>query len=293
MYQTQDYIEFNEILKLLAFSPEIHESIRNYYDKNSKWVSKLSELAYEGEAPNFPLCKRKPYTRLIVVIYKLIEVRKKYKNMSIPDTIFENTISDIALRAHLYIKKTNTYGLDIDSVVWFRHIFNMVIFKIGTIQFQLFQMLYLDKELLGEPYMTFQEKWKIQLPPGTPVINVHIQEGADLTPEAINNSFLMAGDFFNKYFPKHEYKAFICYSWFLYPGLMELLPKDSRIVLFAKRFTIIGSVQDKEDAIQRIYGHRHRARADYPQETSLQQKAFNKMNLLGKSCGIILRSNLL
>lgn len=293
MYQTQDYIEFNEILKLLTFSPEIQESIRNYYVNNSKWVSELSELAYEGEAPNFPLCKRKPYTRLIVVIYKLIEVRKKYKNMSIPDTIFENTISDIALRAHLYIKKTGTYGLDIKSVVWFRHIFNMVIFKIGTIQFQLFQMVYLDEEFLGEPYMTFQEKWKIQLPPDSPVINVHIQEGADLTPEAVNTSFLMAGYFFDKYFPEHEYKAFMCYSWLLYPGLMELLPKDSRIVLFANRFTIIGSVQDKEDAVQRIYGHRRRSRADYPQETSLQQKAFTKMNLLGISCGIILRSNLL
>jgi hypothetical protein len=288
MYQTQDYIDFNEILKLLAFSPEIQESIKNYYVKNSKWVSKLSELAYEGEVPNFPLCKRKPYTRLIVVIYKLIEVRKKFKSLSIPDTIFENTILDLALRADLYKNKTNTYGLDIDSVVWLRHIFNMVIFKIGTIQFQLFQMVYLDEELLGEPYMTFQEKWKIQLPPGTPVINVHIQKGADLTPEAINNSFLMAGDFFHKYFPKHEYKAFICYSWLLYPVLMELLPENSRIVLFAKRFTIIGSVQDTKEAVQRIYGQRRRAKADYPKETSLQQKTLNKVNLLGISCGIIL-----
>ncbi len=58
-------------------------------------------------------------------------------------------------------------------------------------------------------------------------------------------------------------------------------------------YKVIGSVQDKEDAVQRIYGHRHRAKADYPQETSLQQKALNKMNLLGNSCGIILRSNLL
>ncbi|SHO53126.1 hypothetical protein [Anaerocolumna xylanovorans] len=73
MNQTQDYNEFNEILRLLAFLPEIQESIGAYYLKNSKWVSRQSESAYEGEAPNFPLCKRKPYTRLIVVIYKLIE----------------------------------------------------------------------------------------------------------------------------------------------------------------------------------------------------------------------------
>ncbi|WP_033164169.1 hypothetical protein [Clostridium sp. KNHs205] len=289
MYQTQEYNDFNEILRLLEFSLEIQESIRNYYVKNSKWISKQSELAYEGEAPNFPLCKRKPFTRLIVVIYKLIEVSKKYKNLSIPDTIFKNTISDVSLRAKLYENKTNEIGLDIDSVVWFRHIFNIVIFKIGTIQFQLFHMIYLDEEFLGEPYMTFPEKWKKQLPSGAPVINVHIQKGADLTPEAVSNSFIIAGEFFRKYFPKHDYKAFICYSWFLYPGLREFLQMDSRIMQFADRFTIIGSVQDNEDAIRRIYGHRYRAKIDYPKETSLQQKALYKMNLLGRSCGIILR----
>jgi hypothetical protein len=289
MYHTLEYIEFNEILRLLNFPPEIQESIRTYYVKHREWISRQSESAYEGEAPNFPLCKRKPYTRLIIVIYKLIEVRKKYKNLSIPDTIFQNTISDVFLRAQIYGKKTNKIGLDIKSVSWFRHIFNLVIFKIGTIQFQLFHMIYLDEEFLGESYMMFPGEWKLQLPPDVPVINVHIQKGADLTPEAISNSFIMAAEFFRQYFPEHDYKAFICYSWLLYPGLKELLPKDSRIVQFADRFTIISSVQDNEDAIRAIYGHRYRAKTDYPQETSLQQKAFNNRNLLGFGCGIILR----
>lgn len=289
MIQIQDYEDFNEIMNLLAFPPEIQESIAVYYVKNSKWIRELAELAYEGETPNFPLCKRKPYTRLVVVIYKLIEVRKKFRNLSIPDTIFENTISDISLRVQLYKNQTNTYGLDIASTVWFRHIFNVQIFKIGTLQFQLFRMLYLDEEFLGEPYMTFPLKWKEQLPPGTPVINVHIQEGADLNPKVVKDSFIRADEFFQHYFPAHEYKAFICYSWLLYPGLKQLLPKNSRIAQFADHFTIIGSVQDNEDAVKRIYGHRYRAKADYPQETSLQREALYKMNMLGKGCGIILR----
>lgn len=289
MQQVQDYRAFNELLELLAFPGEIQEAVRAYYVKNSNRVREQAELAYEGELPDFPLCRRKPFTRLVVVIYKLIEAKKKYQSLAIPDTVFQNTISDVSLRVQLYREKTNSIGLDKDSVIWFRHIFKAQIFKIGALQFQLFRMLYLDEESLGEPYMTFPQEWKVELPEDTPVINVHIQQSADLTPKAVSESFQMAGEFFSKHFPEHKYQAFICYSWLLYPGLKKLLPDDSNILQFADRFTLIGAVQDNEDAIQRIYGHHYRAKRDYKRDTSLQRKAVNKLNLLGEGCGIIWR----
>ena len=289
MLQNQEDQDFNEILQLLDFPSEIRELIKSYYIKNSKRIKELSKQAYEGEAPNFPLCKRKPFTRLVIVIYKLIEVKKKYQSLSISGNIFKDTIHDVSLRAQLYKNHTNLIGLDINSTIWFRHIFNIHIFKLGAIQFQLFSMVYLDEEFIGEPYMTFSPEWKEQLPIGAPVINVHIQKGADLTPEGITDSFLMAGEFFQQYFPSHDYRAFICCSWFLYPGLKQLLPEDSRIVQFADRFLIIGSVQDNEEAIRRIFGHRYRSKKNYPQETSLQRNALDKMKLLGEGYGVILR----
>ena len=37
---------------------------------------------------------------------------------------------------------------------------NVVIFKIGSLQFQPFEMIYLDEETIGEPYMTFSKEQK-------------------------------------------------------------------------------------------------------------------------------------
>jgi len=42
-------------------------------------------------------------------------------------------------------------------------------------------MIYLDEETIGEDYMVYSETQKRALPKGTPVINCHIQEGADLS----------------------------------------------------------------------------------------------------------------
>ena len=73
---------------------------------------------------------------------------------------------------------------------------NVAIFKIGSLQFQPFQMIYLDAETIGEPYMSFTEEQKKSLPEGTPVLNCHIQQGADLSPESVDFSFRMAKEFF-------------------------------------------------------------------------------------------------
>ncbi len=51
---------------------------------------------------------------------------------------------------------------------------NVSIFKISSLQFQPFEMIYLDEETIGEPYMAFTKEQKESLPNGLPVINCHI-----------------------------------------------------------------------------------------------------------------------
>lgn len=174
-----------------------------------------------------------------------------------------DTFRDVSLRARLYYEKTGKAGITEEDVIWFRHIMNAEIFKIGTLQFQPFEMLYLDEETLGESYMAFIEK---PLAAGMPVLNIHIQRGADLRPEAVEASLAGAVDFFGK-------QTFLCYSWLLYPPMTACLAENSRIRRFAERFQIIGTCEDSEQA-----------RENLNRASSMQKM---EEDLLGFACGVI------
>ncbi|MFA7636578.1 MAG: hypothetical protein WCX81_02300, partial [Monoglobales bacterium] len=59
-----------------------------------------------------------------------------------------------------------------------------------------------------------------------------------LTDEDVKESFKTAPEFFLKYYPKFEFKAFICSSWLLDTGLKNILGPDSNILRFQKNFRI-------------------------------------------------------
>lgn len=279
--------ELINILCKLNLDNEAIQEILDYIRSKFNFIDSAAIKAYDGEIPNFIICKHKPFTRLAIVCFKLTDLKQRYKNKGIPDSIFFDTIQDVKLRQELYYEKNRKIGLSKDDVIWFRHLFNMHIFKLNALQFQLFHMIYLDNESIGEEYMTFSKEQKEQLPPGTPVINTHIQRYADLNPIEVEKSFNIALNFFPKYYPEHRFKAFICYSWLLYSRNQRLLNKDSNIIKFAKKFEIISEVQDDEQAIQNIYGKRFRRKKDYPTDTSLQRNVLVYPKCLGKGCGVI------
>lgn len=265
----------------------VSNQIYTYISNHFSMVEMIAKEAYDGEIPAFKLCMRKPFTRLVVVCFKLFDLKQRYLNKGIPDQIFVDTIQDVKLRQELYLQKTGTIGLGREDVIWFRHLFNMHIFKLNGLQFQLFHMIYLDRETVGEEYMMFSREQKEKLPEGTPVINVHIQCFANISPEVCDQSFSTAFDFFHKFFPEHKSKAFVCYSWLLFSGNQSLMDKQSNILKFAQRFEIISEVNDNEQAIYNIYGKRFRKKTDYPIKTSLQKSALKQLNHLGYGCGVI------
>ncbi|MDE6748906.1 MAG: hypothetical protein K2K21_07585 [Lachnospiraceae bacterium] len=105
--------------------------------------------------------------------------------------------------------------------------------------------LYLQKIF----HRLFTKEQKETLPTGTPVINCHIQQDADLRPEVVEASFQSAKRFFLTHFPAVQYKAFLCYSWLLYPSMVKHLVEKSKIKQFAANFSIIGACDDSEQAI--------------------------------------------
>lgn len=277
-------MEFESILRALNFESIIEEKLSIEFQKKESIIEEISRTAYDSDTFDFPICNRKPFTRLIVITYLLTKVYPEYATLNVKHEIIVDTFRDVSLLANLYYKETGKIGLSKENVRWLRHIMNKQIFKIGCLQFQKFKMIYLEEEIVGFSYFIFSNEQKSRLPAGTPVINCHIQYGANLLPDLVDKSLREARIFFNKTFPDEEFKAFLCYSWLLYPAMLENLSDDSNIKRFSQNFTIIGSINDSDQAMQNLFrGIRDK---DVGGMTKLQLLAHEVPESFGYGCGI-------
>lgn len=275
-----------KMLSELQFEPVIEEAVNKKITKDRRLIKEIAETAYSSDDFNFPLCKRMPFTRLVVVTYLLTLKYEEYKVIGVSDDIILDTFRDVSLRANLYYKKSGKIGLAKDDVIWFRHIMNVCIFKIGALQYQNFEMLYLDESTIGEAYMTFSEDQKSKLPNGSPVINCHVQRNADISAASVEKSLELAKVFFSEHFPTIRYKAFLCYSWLLYPSMLRSLPNGSNIKQFAEHFSIISSCKDSAQAMENLFDN---GKPNMAHElTSLQRMVMDHTVTLGFGCGIIM-----
>ncbi len=272
-----------EILKILALPKEIEEAVVPAMEKQEAFAEK----SYLGKAPDFPICKKSPLNRLALVVLLLCKKYEEYFALGVPKNIIEETFRDVSLRAAIYYSKNGKPGITKNDAIWFRHIMNVNIFKVGALQFQPFEMVYLDEEFLGEPYMEFSLEQKEKLPANAQVINCHVQFGADLSNDLVNKSFSDAYMLFKRIFPKNEFKAFVCYSWLLYPNMTDLLPEDSKIKQFANHFDIVGTVCDSEQAFENLFGKAYKRIPKIKNATRLQKLAAQNPKAFGFACGII------
>ncbi len=271
----------------LALDEDVRIELRGFAQRNYGRMEVLASRAYEGENPDFPICRLMPLSRLAVLVWKLTKIRQNYLKLGVSEEIYRDTIGDIALRQRLYYTKNGKIGLSKGDCNWLRHLSYGDIFKLGVLQFQPFEVIYLDEIWGKKPGFRYREELKSRLPAGSPVVNVHIQKGTDLEVGKVKESFALAKDFFKEVFPDKAFEAFVCYSWLLYPGLRELLPARSRILAFADFFEILGVSKNRDQAVERIFGKRFRAKAEYPQNTSLQRAALKRMDSLGYAIGLI------
>ena len=140
-------LPLNNLLEELAFPDVVELALKKKVDEKS--IAEIAVSAYSGENFNFALCRRMPMTRLAVITFLLLKKYDEYKAKGISDQIIFDTFRDVSLRAGLYYKKTGKVGISKNDVIWFRHIMNVSIFKIGELQFQPFEMIYLDEETTG------------------------------------------------------------------------------------------------------------------------------------------------
>lgn len=106
------------------------------------------------------------------------------------------------------------------------------------------------------------------------VIAVHIPSDADLSPEAVDQSFRAAEAFFRTYYPDYQYDSYTCESWLMSPVLKRLLPDGSNIVSFQKRFMITEEDREDKEFIEWLFQvPADTAYERLPERTTLQRKA--------------------
>lgn len=174
---------------------------------------------------------------------------EKYQEAGIDEAIFWETFYDITIWCKHCYREHGVYG--IASYDWFWRFFKLKIFRFGSLEF----------EEMDD------------------CISIHIPEGTSLKPDKCQEAIDRAYQWFG------TDKPFICHSWMLFPGLKALLPEDSNIMKFQKRFEITKIDYNEREAEWRIFGPILRIITDYPENTGLQRAA-KKFLLEGGSLGV-------
>jgi len=93
---------FQQELSALDLGEEAEASVASFARRHLRRMADLAEKAYEGEGPNFPICRLHPLGRLAVIVWKLAEIRRKYEDYGISAEIIRDTFSDIGILSAIF-----------------------------------------------------------------------------------------------------------------------------------------------------------------------------------------------
>lgn len=272
--------EILEIIEDLGFDQDLINHV-----KLIKTMPKTSKNPYHNLES---LKSISDYDRFLLSLHALVFAKKDYQKLGIPPFIFNESMEDLNLRATKYYKNKNEWGIKETDLKWLQMLFNLKLFKLNSLRFQIFPMDYIEMERSGQDFLELSDDVKKRFPEGTPLINIHIETNTKLNEEAVDKSLILAQSFFSEFFPNYKPKGFITRTWLLHPSLRRLLPIDSNIISFASRFEILGLSNNYSQALYRIYGSSDFERIRRMSKiTTLQKGAFSIYQNLGVGIGFL------
>lgn len=168
----------------------------------------------------------------------------RYRERGIPEQVYRDTMGCFPRFLAECRRKTGRMFFDRDWWTWRQT--GMALFRVGALEYEL-----RDGGVLA----------------------VHIPSDADLSPASVDRSLEQAEDFFRSYFPAYPLEQHTCCSWLLSPRLETLLPQNSNIRSFQRRFRILEEQPEDREYIQWLF----QVPADtpyhrLPEGTSLQRR---------------------
>lgn len=195
------------------------------------------------------------FLNLLYILSNMDNAFLNFKKRNIPDDIILDSLNDVKVWVlNLYNCKKE---IGLTETEWESCIQNAEIIKLGRLQFQ--------------PFKSDFESPEHGIKLGDNVLNMHIQEGPGMTPEACRESIATAREFFKKYYSDFKYTHMVCETWLLDPALITLVKPDSNIAHFYSMFDIVKTIPSNS-ALKRIYGpDSSKPTAELPEASSLQK----------------------
>jgi GNAT-like C-terminal domain/N-acyltransferase N-terminal domain len=234
--------------------PEIWRSLERAYQTLVEDLGGIAPL--DLPVPSADSTPMGRYFFVYVYLAALADVRRFHRERRIPDTISWATLADLGrnlVRDRLLL---GDGGLRTSG--WLTLHFRGSLYQLGRLQFNRITVR------AAHVADAFRE--------GAPALGVHIPESGPLTPEACDDSFAQARQFFARHFPETPTRLAICTSWLLDPQLADYLAPDSNVIRFQRRFSLVGEGYDGDADVLRFVFHRIAPNIDdLPQRTTLER----------------------
>jgi hypothetical protein len=185
-----------------------------------------------------------------------------------PQNVIESTMNIYVLHAATHLRKHGTLGFD--AGWWSLLVLRGELLSIGSLEFH--------RVNLGVG--TLAPEWYDEADPhatlpgfrrGDASVGIHIPQGADLTPSALERTFDEARRVLGRTWPASTRRLATCRSWMLDERLLGLRA-NSNLVQFLRRFELVpGTVDGDEDVVDFVFRLPGVALADLPRRTSLER----------------------
>ena len=183
----------------------------------------------------------------------------EYQERGIPERVFVDTMKCFQRFLHECERKTGT--MYFDRGWWTYRQISMRLFRIGELEYELCS--------------TETEK----------TVSIHIPSDAAFAPGNVDKSLKQADHFIDRHYPDYRQAKRVCDSWLLSPKLKDLLPEQSNILNFQRRFHIEEENMESREFIEWLFQvHKDTELSHLPENTRLQ-KAAKKLLEAGENIG--------
>ena len=180
---------------------------------------------------------------LFVMLRAATVAKKSYGKAGIPTDIFDATMGCFSRFVREYRIAHGVFGFD--RWWWTPRQLGLKLFRLGTLEYELTKT------------------------DGETAVSIHIPSDADLSQRAVDLSLAEMRRFFERY--AGGIKEYYCRSWLLSPALARVLPSQSKIICFAKRFRIKEIIEDDESYKIWVYRNSDLLPEEFPENTTLQR----------------------
>jgi hypothetical protein len=234
--------------------PKIWQSLELAYRTLLKDIGGFAVLDLPG--PSVESTPMGRYFFVYVYLAALADVRRFHAKRGIADDISWATLADLGRNLKRDRLLFGDGGLRTSR--WLTLHFRGSIYELGRLQFN----------RMNVPAAHVADAFR----EGEPALGIHIPENGPLTPDECDKSLAQAPRFFARHFPETPTRLGICTSWLLDPQLADYLTPDSNVMLFQRRFELVGEGQDGDADILRFVFHRITPNTDdLPQRTTLER----------------------